>query len=159
WVKTYGDEIGFSELAATWLTTTFWIGFTAGRLLASAIAHRVHPDRVIVIASFAALAASLVLIAGDGRLAAVWTGTALMGLATAPQFPAMINVAERRIRVTGSATAWFVGGAGVGGLVFPFTIGRFFDARGATALPWATLVLGLATFASFVVADRALGRR
>jgi fucose permease len=97
------------------------------------------------------------MIAGGGNAAVVWTGTALMGLATAPQFPGMMTLAERRIHISGSATSWFVGGAGAGGLVFPFVIGRFFDARGADALPVAAFVLAMATFAAFVTANRALG--
>lgn len=157
WIKTYGEEIGFSELTATWLTTIFWLGFTCGRLLASAIAHRVRPDTIVYAACGASVAAAAVMIAGGGNTAVVWTGTAMMGLATAPQFPGMINVAERRIHISGSATSWFVGGAGAGGLVFPFVIGRFFDARGADSLPIAAFVLAIATFGAFVAANRALG--
>jgi hypothetical protein len=68
-----------------------------------------------------------------------------------------MTLAERRIHISGSATSWFVGGAGAGGLVFPFVIGRFFDARGADALPMAAFVLATATFAAFITANRALG--
>jgi fucose permease len=157
WITTYGEEIGFSDLAATWLTTTFWIGFTSGRLLASVLAHRVRPDMMLYAASAASVTAAVILIAGGGSTAPVWIGTALMGLATAPQFPGMMNLAERRIHISGSATSWFVGGAGAGGLVFPFVIGSWFDSRGATALPWAALALALATFAAFVGSSRALG--
>lgn len=157
WVQTYGEEIRFSELAATWLTTTFWIGFTVGRLLASALGHRIRPKVLLIGACSLTIAAALVLVVGDGRTAPVWIGAALMGLATAPQFPVMLTYLERRIRVTGAATAWFVGGAGVGGLVFPWLIGRWFDASGATTLPWAMLVLGLLTFASFGLSNRRLG--
>ncbi len=73
--------------------------------------------------------AAVILIVGGGNTAPVWIGTAMMGLATAPQFPGMMNLAERRIHISGSATAWFVGGAGAGGLVFPFLIGSWFDAE------------------------------
>jgi FHS family Na+ dependent glucose MFS transporter 1 len=159
WIKTYGEEIGFTELTATWLTTVFWLGFTGGRLLASAIANRVRPDTILYVACVASTVAAAVMIAGGGNTAVVWTGTALMGLATAPQFPGMMTLAERRIHISGSATSWFVGGAGAGGLVFPFVIGRFFDARGADALPVAAFVLAIATFGAFVTANRALGHR
>lgn len=158
WVHTYGEEIEFSALAATWLTTTFWIGFTLGRLLASAIAHRVRPDVVLYAACAATLVAAAVLIVGDGRTEFVWGGTALMGLATAPQFPGMMTLAEQRIHVTGSSTAWFVGGAGVGGLVFPWLIGRWFDASGTGALPWAMAIMGVFVLASLMASNRALSR-
>ncbi len=157
WVQTYGEEIEFSELAATWLTTTFWIGFTLGRLLASALGHRFRPKVLLLASCSLTIVAALVLVVGDGRSAPVWAGAALMGVATAPQFPVMLTYLERRIRVTGSATAWFVGGAGIGGLVFPWLIGRWFDANGASTLPWAMLVLGVLTFGSFGLSNRRLG--
>jgi MFS transporter, FHS family, Na+ dependent glucose transporter 1 len=156
WITTYGEEIGLTELSATWLTTVFWLGFTGGRLLASAIAHRVRPETILYSACAASVAAAMVMIAGGGTTAIVWTGTAMMGLATAPQFPGMMTLAESRIHISGSATSWFVGGAGAGGLVFPFVIGRFFDAQGADALPVAAFVLAVATFGAFMTANRAL---
>jgi FHS family Na+ dependent glucose MFS transporter 1 len=158
WVKTYGEAVSFSELEATWLTTVFWISFTIGRMLAAAAAGRVEPDRVVVVASVASLLAAAILIVGDGGSPAVWSGTVVMGLATAPQFPGVLMLAERRIHLTGSATAWFVCGAGCGGLVFPWAIGRFFERSGETALPWAMLVLGVVTLAAFLAASRALSR-
>jgi fucose permease len=97
------------------------------------------------------------LAVGDGAVAVVWTTTAVFGVATAPQFPVMLSYLERRIHVTGYATSWFVGGAGVGGLVFPWLIGRWFDANGATALPWSMVILGVLTAGSFLVSNRALG--
>jgi len=157
WVQTYGEEIRFSELAATWLTTTFWIGFTGGRLLASVLGHRFRPKVLLIASCSLTIVAAVVLIVGDGRAAPVWAGAALMGLATAPQFPVMLTYLERRIKVTGSATAWFVAGAGLGGLVFPWLIGRWFDAQGAATLPWAMLVLGLLTFGAFGLSNRRLG--
>ena len=29
WVPTYGEELRLSDVGVTWLTATFWIGFTA----------------------------------------------------------------------------------------------------------------------------------
>ncbi len=80
-----------------------------------------------------------------------------MGVATAPQFPAMFTYLERRIRMTGNATAWMVGASGLGGLVFPWLIGQWFDASGPGILPWSMLGLGVLTLASFGVSNRKLG--
>lgn len=157
WVHTYAEEIDFSDAGATWLTTTFWIGFTAGRLLASAVGHRFRPKHVLMWACSVTVAASVLLVVADGRAVPVWIGTALFGVATAPQFPVMLSYLERRIHVTGSATSWFIGGAGVGGLVFPWLIGRWFDVSGATALPWSILLLSVLTVGSFAVSNRVLG--
>lgn len=157
WVHTYAEEIEFSDLEATWLTTAFWIGFTAGRVASSVFGQRVRPKLLLAASCGLTVVAAIVLVVGDGNTVAVWVGAVLMGVATAPQFPAMLNYLERRVRVTGSATAWFIGGAGLGGLVFPWLIGQWFDVSGATALPWTMLVLSVLTLASFVVSNRTLG--
>jgi FHS family glucose/mannose:H+ symporter-like MFS transporter len=158
WIHTYGEQIELSALAATWLTTTFWIGFTVGRAVASAVSERISPTTILSASCIATLMAAILLVVGGGRTLPVWIGTALMGVATAPQFAGMMNLAERRIHVTGAATRWFVGGAGIGGLVFPWVIGRWFDASGADALPLAMLVFGVATFAAYLVVERSLHR-
>lgn len=157
WIPTYGEQIDLSDLAVTWLTATFWIGFTIGRLLASAIAHRFRPKIVLTASCGLTVAGALVLVFGDGRTAPIWVGTALFGLATAPQFPVMLSYLERRIHITGSATSWFVGAAGVGGLAFPWLIGQWIDGSGPSALVWSMLVLSLVTAGSFAVSDRRLG--
>ncbi len=159
WIKTYGEEIDLSELAATWLTTAFWLSFTVGRAIASGVAHRVPPLAMLWTSTALTLVAASLLIVGDGAVAVVWVGTMLMGLVTGPQFAAMLNLVAQRIHVTGSATRWFIGGAGLGGLIFPWLIGRWLDARGATALPWAILLFGSLTMLAFVAATRALGSR
>lgn len=157
WVHTYAEEIDFSDLAATWLTAVFWIGFTAGRLASSAFGQRVRPKSLLAASCGLSVAAALVLVLGNGSTAPVWIGAVLMGIGTAPQFPAMLNYLERRIRVTGSATAWFIGGAGLGGLVFPWLIGQWFDVSGPSVVPWSMLVLGVLTLGSFAVSNRRLG--
>jgi fucose permease len=157
WVHTYAEQIEFSDLAATWLTTAFWVGFTAGRVASSVFGQRVRPKTLLAASCGLSVAAGAVMVIGNGSTAPVWIGAVLIGVATAPQFPAMFNYLERRIRMTGSATAWMVGGAGLGGLVFPWLIGQWFDVSGASVLPWSMLVLSVLTLASFAVSNRTLG--
>jgi fucose permease len=154
WIHTYGEEIEFSSAGATWLTAVFWIAFTAGRLLAAWLAHRVVPKTLLAGACTLALVSALLLTVGNGTAAIVWPATALFGLAVAPQFPVMFTYLERRINVTGSATSWFVCGAGLGGLVFPWAIGQWFGWSGAGAMPLATTLLAAATLAWFVLLNR-----
>jgi FHS family Na+ dependent glucose MFS transporter 1 len=156
WIKTYGEEIDLSELTATWLTTVFWVGFTVGRMLSAALAQRFRPKAILSYASALSIIASALLIIGNGSTAPLWIGTALMGIATAPQFPVMFTYVERRIHITGAATAWFVAAAGIGGLTFPLLIGRWFDTSGAGAVMWATGILSAATTIAFIASDKAL---
>ena len=158
WVHTYGEEIDFSATGATWLTALFWISFTTGRLLAAWLAHMVEPQTLLAGACGLALASALALSIGDGAPAVVWPATALFGLAVAPQFPVMFTFLERRINVTGSATSWFVCGAGLGMLAFPWLIGQWFNRSGAEAMPLAATILAAATLAWFVGLSRMFAR-
>ena len=158
WLPTYSEEIGFTTSHVAWVTATFWIGFTSGRLLASAIGHWFRPKVIMIASCTLTLIAALVLVAGRGATAPVWIGSALMGVATAAQFPVMMSYLERRIHVTGYATSWFIGAAGVGGLIFPWLIGQWIDGSGEAALPWAMVALGVATACAFGVIDRRLRR-
>jgi fucose permease len=157
WIFTYAEEIDFSALAATWLTTVFWMGFTFGRLLSSIFADWFAPKAILRTASGLTIGAALLLLIGDGNVSTVWLATALMGLATAPQFPVMFTFLERRISMTGRATSWFVGGAGLGLLIAPWLIGQWLGRSGVVALPRAMVVLGLLTFGAFTTAGRVLG--
>lgn len=158
WVKTYAEEYRMSDLAATWVVTTFWIGFTAGRVIASALAHAVRPRVVMYGAGLATVAASVVLLVGGDATPAIWAGSALMGLSSAPQFPVMFNYLERRIPVSGTVTGWLVGGGAIGALCLPFVIGQAIDRTGPAAL--AVFALGLSSLGlvSFAVTDRAFKR-
>jgi fucose permease len=159
WIHTYGEEIDFSDAGATWLTALFWISFTTGRLLAAWLAHKLVPSTLLAGACTLAVASASVLWIGDGAPAVVWPATALFGLAVAPQFPVMFTYLERRINVTGSATSWFICGAGLGGLAFPWLIGLWFGRSGAGAMPLATTLLAVATLAWFVALNRAFAAR
>jgi FHS family Na+ dependent glucose MFS transporter 1 len=158
WVKTYAEEYRMSSLAATWVVTTFWIGFTVGRVIASTVAHAVPPRVVMYGAGFATVAASLVLLVGGDATPAIWAGAALMGLSAAPQFPVMFNYLERRIPVTGAVTGWLVGGGALGALCLPFVIGQVIDGTGPVALAAFAVVLSSLGLAAFAVTDHALGR-
>jgi fucose permease len=154
WIHTYGEEIDFSAAGATWLTALFWIAFTTGRLLAAWLAHMVEPKTLLTAACGLALVSALALSIGDGAPAVVWPATAMFGLGVAPQFPVMFTYLERRINVTGSATSWFVCGAGLGSLAFPWLIGQWFNRSGAEAMPLAATILAVATLAWFVGLNR-----
>lgn len=159
WLPTYAEEIGFDGSQVAWVTATFWIGFTAGRLVVSVVGSSLRPIVIVVTALALTLVAAAVLVAGSGTTWVVWVTTAAMGAGAAPQFPAMMSYLERRIHVTGTATAWFIGASGIGGLVFPWVVGRSIDSGGPDSLPHATLLLAICTIAAFAATNRRLHRR
>jgi hypothetical protein len=69
----------------------------------------------------------------------------------------MLAYIERRMRLSGSDNAWFVGSAGLGGLVFPFVTGQIFDGLGTSAFPWTILVAAMLTVGAFAFVNRTFG--
>jgi fucose permease len=159
WVDSYGEGIGFSGDEAAYLNAVFWGFFTVGRLIAAGLARLIEPRPMLLGACVLAVAAMAVMVVASGAAALVWVATAAFGLAAAPQFPMMITYMERHVHLTGSATSWFVVGAGLGSLSIPWAIGQWFDRSGADVMPTAVLMMAGATMVWFVLIDRVLGGR
>ena len=53
--------------------------------------------------------------------------------------PTTLNMAERRLNITGQITGWFFIGASSGGMFLPWLIGQFFQSRG----PQTTMLIFL----------------
>jgi len=137
WVHTYAEEIHLGGVGtAGVLTTVFWSGFTAGRLVAIWLARRISAVTLLVGACVAAGVAVTALALGHDTDAVVWVATAVFGITIGPQFPTMIAYSDERLHLSGSATSMLIASAGLGGLVVPVGIGWLFDRYGATAMPW-----------------------
>lgn len=157
WIYTYAEEIRLpGKSAPALLTALFWAAFTAGRLIAVPVSRRLGPYAMVRWSSVLAVVAAVLLTIGDSAPAMVWISTGLFGLGVAAQFPMMVSFADDHLHLSGSDTAWFVAGAGAGGLVMPWVIGQVFDTHGATAMPATVLVFTLATLAWFLITARAL---
>jgi fucose permease len=159
-VYTYAQEIhlGGSNGPAA-LTAVFWGSFTLGRLLSVWLAHRLPAGALLTGSCVLAAVAALLLVVADGAPIPVWIGTVLFGLGTAPQFATMIAFAERHFPLTGSATSWFLGAAGLGSLALPWLIGQLLDRSGASAMPKAVFVAAVITVAWLAVVRVVLTRR
>jgi fucose permease len=94
-----------------------------------------------------ALVSSISLVIVNGGSIGLWIVTFLFGMSIAPQFASMIAYAEAHFALSGASTSAFVGAAGLGGLVMPWSVGQLFDAKGPGVLPTVTLGACLATIA------------
>ncbi|MFZ4811326.1 MAG: MFS transporter [Ilumatobacteraceae bacterium] len=161
WVATYGDELELGGPgAASWLASTFFAGFTLGRVVAVVIARRLTATTLLIGSCLGSMVAAFALAATDHRSGAVWVGTAAFGFFLGPQYASMMAVGDQRLRLSGSWTSLIIAASGVGGLLLPVGTGWVLDRRGATALPWALLVASIATttVAALVVSARPGGR-
>jgi fucose permease len=149
WIHSYVEQIGYGDAnTATAVTATFWVGFTVGRVVSIALARRYSAGWMLVGSMSIALLSSLALVVVNGGNIGLWIVTFLFGVSVAPQFPSMISYAEEHLALSGAATSVFIGAAGLGGLVMPWTVGQLFDARGPDVLPPVTLVACISTIAA-----------
>ena len=146
WIHSYVEQIGYGDAnTATGVTATFWVGFSFGRLASIWLAGRFSPGWMLTGSMSVALASSVTLvIVNDGNIG-LWIVTFLFGLSIAPQFASMVGYAGTHFALTGAATSAFIGAAGLGGLVMPWSVGQLFDAHGPRVLPPVTFAACLAT--------------
>jgi MFS transporter, FHS family, Na+ dependent glucose transporter 1 len=140
WVYTFARDRNFSEGSASALTSTFWWAFTAGRLIGIPIARRLSGKAQILSDVVVTMIGAGLLVVSSSSPALLWAGTIVLALGLATMFPAMINIANERVAVTGGVTSWFIGGAGAGSAVLPWIIGRLFDSQGSDILPMFVFV-------------------
>jgi MFS transporter, FHS family, Na+ dependent glucose transporter 1 len=158
WIKKYAEESPALARTATALLVCFWAAFTAGRLLAIPVAKLLSAGQLLAGATALAAGASVILVVADGGAVGTWIATVLFGIGVAPQFPMMMAYAGNRIPPTDSATAWFIGGAGIGGLVLPYALGPLFDSFGPRVLPVTVLTSALVVLAWLLVVRRTLNK-
>ena len=149
WIHSYVEQIGYGDAnTATGVTVIFWVGFSFGRVVAIWLAQRFSAGWMLTGSMTVALISSAVLVAVNGGNIGLWIVTFLFGLSIAPQFASMIGYAEAHLALSGAATSAFIGAAGLGGLVMPWSLGQLFDARGPGVLPPVTLGACVATIAA-----------
>lgn len=148
WIHSYVEEINYGGAnTATGVTATFWVGFSLGRLASIWLAKRFSPGWMLVGSMSVALFASTLLVIVNGGNIGLWIVTFVFGFSIAPQFASMIGYAESHLALSGKATSAFIGAAGLGGLVMPWSLGQLFDAHGPGVLPPVTLGACVATIA------------
>ncbi|HSA99079.1 MAG TPA: MFS transporter [Anaerolineales bacterium] len=135
WIYTYAFKLNFeTEVTAAYLTSAFWGSFTLGRLFGVWVSTRMKPALILSI-DFAGCLISLGLILFFQESSTVlWVATILLGISQASIFATFMTLAEERIHITGTVAGLFLLGAGVGGMILPWSIGQVFDKVGPTAM-------------------------
>jgi fucose permease len=139
WIFDYAVDVGLinSPTLALLLNSAFWGAFTLGRLLAIPAAIRLRPSTILLGGLVGCLVSLTAILGWPTSSVAMWLGTIGMGLSIAPMFPTSINLAERRMAITGQVTSWFLVGASLGSMTVPWLIGQWFESVDA----WVTMVI------------------
>jgi len=150
WVFTYTITLDLtSRTFAAYLTSAFWGTLTLGRLAAIPISARVRPRTMLLAGLLGGLVSVDLILLWPDSLAAVWLGTLGLGLSMASIFPTTLNLAERRMTITGEVMGWFFVGASIGAMFLPWLIGQWFDGIGpqmVMVIIFVDLLLALGLF-------------
>ncbi len=141
WIATYAKALGLGNaVTAAYLTSAFWGALTLGRFLSVLLAAYMKPAVMLLIDLTGCIFSICIVIFGSASVTATWIGTIGTGLFMASMFPAAVNLADRRVTITGKITAWFFVGGSLGGMTLPLVIGQLFDVMGPRVTPIAILV-------------------
>jgi fucose permease len=130
------------EAAGAW-TSAYWASLTLGRLALGSIVDRVGPDRLLRVASFAAVVGvvSFALSAGHvGR-----AGLLLLGMSLAPMFPTLMARTPARVgqNVAHHAVGFQVAAATLGSSLMPALAGVIVARSGLGVVGVVVVVLGI----------------
>ena len=146
WVYTYALKLGIGSAAtAAYLTSAFWGALTLGRLVAIPLAARFTPSAILRADLLGCVAGMALVVLGRDSAAILWAGTLVVGFSMAAVFPTVISLASTLMKATGRVTAWFLVGASLGSMLWPWLIGQLFEPVGPQAAMW---LIGLAVVLS-----------
>jgi FHS family Na+ dependent glucose MFS transporter 1 len=151
WIYTYTIlTLPGSEAMAGSLTSAFWAALTVGRLLAIPLSTRLTPRIILGLDFLGCIVSGGLIIIWSGSVPAVWIGTLGMGLSMASIFPTLLTFSERRMPITGTVSAWFFAGSGLGGMVLPWSIGQVIEGAGPMSVMVMIVGAVVAALAIFV---------
>ena len=131
WIYTYAVKLGLTDqVNAAYLTSTFWVALTIGRLLSVFIATRFSPRAVLTADLTGCVVSVLIALAFPTSLTAIWIATFGLGIAMASIFPTTLSFAERRMHMSAKVNSWFFAGSAAGSMLVPWLIGVLFEAVG-----------------------------
>jgi fucose permease len=141
------EERGNGALLAGWVVSAFWMGFTFGRFVISALAERFGVGPITLawacLVAFLFAGAIVWLIPGVPPAAA---GLVLVGFVLGPLYPLAVAVVPQLVpdRLVPTAIGMLIGASVVGGALFPWAAGALAEGIGLGSLLPFILLLGVA---------------
>ena len=113
--------------------SAYWLGLAAGRLVLSVLSHRAREEALLVMLTLVATIAMCGVLMVQQPLGVVICA-ALTGLGFSGIFPAVIALGGRsHVHDAASVTSVMIAGAGLGGILIPWSMSAVADAAGLTA--------------------------
>ncbi len=156
WAYTLLTESrGVDKTLAGFFTGSYWFTFTIGRILAGVIARRVGVNRLVLGGLAGALLGALLLLWNPAEIANV-VAVALIGVAIAPIFPAMMSGTRTRVgdHFAANTIGMQMAATGLGGVVIPTTMGILARRISLEVIPVCLLVVYVGLAGVYLLATR-----
>jgi FHS family Na+ dependent glucose MFS transporter 1 len=140
WIYSYVLKIGLGdENLAAYLTSVFWGSLTIGRLIGVPIAARFRPRTILLVDLIGCFVSIAIAILWPTSLTAITLASFAIGLSMASIYPTALTFAERRMKITGQVTGFFLLGGSAGSMIVPLIIGQMFDSIGPRVMMFTIL--------------------
>ena len=130
WTSTYVGTLGASPRTATLILSGYWAALMAGRLLGAQALTRISKPRLIMLSGIGSIVGcgTLALSSSIPMLAA---GAIIVGLSFATIYPTTLAIAaDRYQRLAGTIFGFLIAVGLLGGMAFPWAIGRISQTYG-----------------------------
>lgn len=123
WLVTYLQDASImNESTAQLMLSVFWIVMITGRLAAAYSSKNISKDTIILISSAMVIVLYVIFLVTKNPTTLIFIIMAL-GLSLAPLYPTIISTADNSIKKYQHAVSFLLAMAGLGGIIFPFTVG------------------------------------
>ncbi len=161
WASSYLTAChGFTAAAAATVTSCFYGGITAGRLIAGFISIKVKSSDLIRWGQLICVAGALFILLPLPAGFAV-AGIIMIGLGTAPVFPAMLHETPNRFGkdISQALVGMEMGTAYIGSLIAPMLLGQLTSVTGMGLYPFYLLVCILIMLVSSELLQRRITKK
>ena len=130
WTSTYVGSAGASPQAATWILAGYWAALMVGRLLGGRFVDAVGQARLVLVSGIgSALGAGILYVSRSLTMLAV--GAVIIGLSFASIYPTTLAMAADRYQRNAGTIFGLLFAVGlIGGMLFPWALGRISQAAG-----------------------------
>ncbi len=141
WIYTYTLTLNLANATrAAYLTSSFWLAFTIGRLISIPVAARFKSEQILGLALVACLLITGLMIAMPNSSTLLWACTIALGFFMAPVWPTGYNLAGQSVKLTATISSIILLGDSFGGMLLPSLTGQVVEHFGAPMMTW--LVFG-----------------
>jgi len=124
WTSTFVNTIGYSARTGTLVLASYWAALMVSRMLAARVLQGIGKSRLVPVTALMSLLGCVALLS-TRSLILLFAGTALIGLSYGPIFPTTLAIAgDRYSQRAGTVFGLLFSIALIGGMLFPWTIGR-----------------------------------